>query len=68
MLAGINQTLHRIYLEVGCEVEILTPFHTRKETIVNQVLLAEGVIVGEIPDTYYHLEGMTQDQLLDPIQ
>lgn len=65
--AGINQTLHRIYLEVTCEIDILTPFHTRREKIVNQVLLAEGVIVGEIPDTYYNLEGLSKDQVLDPL-
>ncbi len=65
--AGINQTLHSIYLEVICEVDILTPFHVCKEKIVNQVLLAEGIIMGEIPDTYYNLEGLSQDQVLDPL-
>lgn len=65
--AGINQTLHRIYLEVRCEVSILTPFHTIEQQIVNQVLLAEGVIVGEIPETYYNLEGITQGQSLEVI-
>lgn len=65
--AGINQTLHRIYLEVRCEVSILTPFHTIERQIVNQVLLVEGVIVGEIPDTYYNLEGITQGQSLEVI-
>lgn len=65
--AGINQTLHRIYLEVKCQVAILTPFHTIEEQIVNQVLLAEGIIVGEIPETYYNLEGITQGQSLEVI-
>lgn len=65
--AGINQTLHRIYLEVRCNVTILTPFNTIEEQIVNQVLLAEGVIVGEIPNTYYNLEGMTQEERLEVI-
>lgn len=50
--AGINQTLHRIYLEVRCNVTILTPINTIQQQIVNQVLLAEGVIIGDIPDTY----------------
>lgn len=66
--AGINQTLHRIYLEVRCNVSILTPFHSIEEQIVNQVLLAEGVIVGDIPDTYYNLEGLTQDNVVDIIE
>lgn len=66
--AGINQTLHRIYLEVRCNVTILTPFHSIEEQIVNQVLLVEGVIVGNIPSTYYNLEGLTQDNFVDVIE
>lgn len=65
--AGINQTLHRIYLEVKCNVNILTPYDTIKETIYNQVLLVEGVIIGNTPDTYYNLEGLTGEQNLDVI-
>ena len=66
--AGINQTIHRIYLEVTCNVVILTPFDTIEETIVNQVLLAEGVIVGNIPNTYYNLEGLNKNNLVDVIE
>lgn len=66
--AGINQTLHRIYLEVRCNVNILTPYETITETITNQVLLTEGVIIGDIPDTYYNLEGLNSDQLMEVIE
>ena len=55
---GINQTLHRVYLEVKCEVNILTPFDNIARQITNQVLLVENVIAGTIPDTYYNLEGL----------
>lgn len=65
--AGINQTLHRIYLEVKCNVNILTPYHIISETIVNQVLLIEGLIVGNIPDAYYNLEGLNSDQMMEMI-
>lgn len=57
---GINQTLHRIYLEVKCKVSILTPFKDIQKEITNQVLLAENVVVGRIPDTYYNLEGLNE--------
>ena len=50
--AGVNQTLHRLYLQVECNVIILTPFNTMEEKITNQVLLAEAVIVGTPPSTY----------------
>ena len=58
---GINQTLHRIYLQVDCEVAILIPFETLNQEISNQVLLIENVIIGQIPDNYYSFEGI-QDQ------
>lgn len=57
---GINQTLHRVYLEVKCKVNILTPFQDIEKEITNQVLLVENVIVGNIPDTYYNLEGLNK--------
>lgn len=55
---GINQTLHRVYLQVKCSVNILTPFEDISKDITNQVLLAENVIVGNIPSTYYNFDGM----------
>lgn len=54
---GINQTLHRIYLELNCEVTILTPYDTIKQKIDNQVLIAESVIVGDVPYSYYNMNG-----------
>ena len=44
---GSNQTLHRVYLQVECNVNILTPFEVTKTNISNQVLLLENVIVGD---------------------
>ena len=39
-----------------------------EEQIVNQVLLAEGLIVGEVPNSYYNLEGMNTDKAIDIIE
>ena len=36
--AGINQTLHRIYLELACTVTIVTPYDTIEANIKNQIL------------------------------
>lgn len=66
--SGINQTLHKIYLEVKCNVIILTPMNTIERQIINQVLLAEGVIVGEVPNAYYNLEGINGDNAIDIIE
>lgn len=66
--AGINQTLHRIYLNVTCKVVILTPFNSVEEEIKNQVLLAEAVIIGNIPNTYYNLEGLEKNDTLEIVE
>lgn len=65
---GINQTLHRLYLDIQCEISILTPFDTINESIMNQLILAENIIVGEIPETYYNLEGITETDVMEVIQ
>ena len=54
---GVNQTMHRVYLDIKTNVIILTSFKTIQKTIENQVLIAENVIVGNIPSTYYNFEG-----------
>lgn len=65
---GINQTLHRVYLKVDCEVSILTPFNNITKRITNQILIAENVIVGHIPETFYNLEGLKQDDAMEVMQ
>ena len=66
--AGINQTLHRIYLNVSCKVTILTPFDSIEQEITNQVLIAEAVILGDVPATYYNLNGVKSDDLMELIE
>lgn len=65
---GINQTLHRVYLQIVCEVNILTPYNTINERITNQVLIAENVVVGRIPSTYYNLNGLDSGSAVDIIE
>ena len=62
---GINQTLHRVYLQVECQVSILTPYDDITEKIKNQVLIAENVIVGKIPNTYYNIEGIDENGAME---
>lgn len=65
---GINQTLHRIYLQVICKVSILTPFKDVTKDISNQVLIMENAIMGTIPDTYYNIEGIDKNEVLEFIE
>lgn len=55
-------------MQVDCTVCILNPFETIEKNITNQVLIAENVIVGHIPDTYYNLEGLKQDDAMEVMQ
>lgn len=64
---GINQTIYRIYLKLDCDMKILTPYENLEHKIENQVLLVETVIVGEIPQTYYNLDGLTQNDSMELI-
>jgi len=65
---GINQTLHRIYLQINSRVTILTPIKTLQEEISNQVLLAEHVIIGQIPATYYNFDNIEPEQSMETIK
>jgi len=50
--AGINQTKHQIMLDIAVPVNILVPGHATTETISVQMLVAETVIVGDVPGVF----------------
>lgn len=56
---GINQTLHRVYVDFNCYAKIITPVKNFQKLITNQVIIAEHVIVGNIPSTYYNFDGLS---------
>lgn len=51
--AGINQTLHKIYIDVHAEINIITPLDEPTITVKAEVLVAENLIVGEVPEFYF---------------
>lgn len=50
--AGINQTKHRIVLEIDVFVTILLPAMTTSTKVSNHITVAETVIVGAVPENY----------------
>lgn len=54
--AGINQVKHSIYLEATAELQIAVPFESDTMTVSTKVLLAEGIIMGEIPETFIQFD------------
>lgn len=49
--AGINQTLHRILLDVTVPITVILPGISMDTQVVAQVCVAETVIVGRVPQT-----------------
>ncbi len=56
---GINQIRHRIYLQIVSNVSIVAPLLTEEIPIVSNINVAETVIIGDVPDSFYNLEGVT---------
>lgn len=55
--AGINQTLHRLNMEVSIDVAVLVLGQASSFTVNSEVVVAETVIVGEVPDTFLQTGG-----------
>ena len=55
--AGINQTLHQLTMDVSVDVAVLVLGETDSFTINSEVVVAETVIVGEVPQTYLQTGG-----------
>ncbi|MCQ4864193.1 sporulation protein YunB [Pseudoflavonifractor phocaeensis] len=53
--AGINQTYHRVMLDVTVDITLLIPGGTVNTSVNTQVCVAETVLVGEVPQTYLQL-------------
>ena len=60
--AGINQTRHRILLDVDVHVSILLPGLTTYTKVSNEISVAETVIVGGVPETYTYFS-TTPDEI-----
>ena len=55
--AGINQTLHQLTMDVSVDVAILVFGRTESFTVTSRVVVAETIIVGQVPDTLFQTGG-----------
>ena len=55
--AGINQTLHQLTMDVSVDVAVLVLGETSSFTMTSEVVVAETVIVGDVPDTFLQTGG-----------
>lgn len=57
--AGINQTRHKIYLSLRTTVRLVIPSGARQVSLSSQVLIAESIIVGDVPQSYVQVPEMS---------
>lgn len=50
--SGINQTVHRLWLDINCRISILSPYKIEETEVNNEVILSENVIIGGVPNVY----------------
>ena len=61
--AGINQTVHKIYLNITANVGVVMPLNSRNFESQQQVLISESVIIGQVPEVYLYSDSL--DTLLN---
>ena len=64
--AGINQTLHKIYIDVYADVNIITPIDEPTVQVKAEILVCENVIVGEVPEFYLNMSDISGMLNLNP--
>lgn len=55
--AGINQTLQQLTMHVQVDVTVLVLGETESFTVSSEVVVAETIIVGQVPQTYLQTGG-----------
>lgn len=53
---GINQSKHQIILELTVEIDVLMPWEVRSTKVLSEVLIAETIVVGKVPETYFGIQ------------
>ena len=51
--AGINQTNHKIYVNIETKTLLILPFVSKNLSINSEYLISECLIVGKVPDIYF---------------
>lgn len=55
--AGINQTRHKIYLNLTTTMRVIVPFNSKEVEVTCQIPVSDTIIVGKIPETAINMNG-----------
>ena len=64
--AGINQTFHKIYIDVYADVNIITPIDEPTVQVKAEILVCENLIVGKVPEMYLAMQDLSEMYDLSP--
>ena len=56
--AGINQTNHKIYVNLTATINVVLPVANKQIVSNTQLLICENIIVGKIPEVYLSSSGI----------
>lgn len=59
---GINQTKYKVYIKLKSQVKVLAPFSSSTMDTTSTILIAEAVILGNVPDSYVQVP---EEDILD---
>jgi sporulation protein YunB len=62
--SGINQTRHKIYLNINAQVKTIIPFSSSTMTVESMIPIAETIIVGKVPQNYINVP---KDQFMNVV-
>ncbi len=66
--SGVNQTKHDVYINTKLNYTVLTPAGKAKGSVSTSVLVAQTVIIGDVPNSYINVqseEGELKSDILD---
>lgn len=61
--AGINQTHHRIMMNINTNIYVMIPGYNTATEVPSNFIIAETIIVGEVPDSFTDVEGDQSDTI-----
>ena len=64
--AGINQTNHKIYVNINSNVSVILPVSARNVQSTSQFLICESIIVGRVPEVYLNSDNLDEMMNLIP--
>ena len=63
---GINMTRHTLFLYINVHINIVLPIKAYDYYSTNQVMLAESIIIGKVPEVYLHGDSLGKSLNLVP--